>query len=112
MTRSFLALVCGMFLLAGCAHVDVTKTAKGFVAPTNPNDVEILMTRPERRYTELGTVTATGYAGTDTAKMHNGLRAKAAPLGANAVIITSSGHIPAGWGQTTQWANGVAIRWN
>lgn len=115
MLRSKVALVCASLALlsgVGCAHVDVTKTAKGFSQPTNPNEVEILMTRPERRFAELGTVTASGYSGSDTAKMHNALRAQAAPLGANAVFITSSGQHPDGWGGTKQWVNGVAVKWN
>jgi hypothetical protein len=70
------------------------------------------MTKPDRKYSELGSVNASGYSGSDTAKMHNALRSQAAPLGANAVIITSSGQIPDGWGGTKQWINGVAVRWN
>ena len=78
----------------GCATVDVTKTAKGFYNPTDPNDVEILLTRPEKSYVELGTVTATGFRVSETAKMHNAIRAKVAPLGANAAILTSEGIDP------------------
>src|SRR5687768_14773704 len=85
-------------LYAGCASVDVTKTSKGALTATNPNEVEILMTRPDRKYQELGVLSAHGYGSTETAKMHNALRNKAAPLGANAVIITDSGQIPDGWG--------------
>lgn len=100
------------FALVGCATVDVTKTAKGFFNPTNPNDVEILVTRPEKSYVELGTVTVTGFKAHETAKMHNAIRAKAAPLGANAVILTSEGIIKGGWfSGKHRWATGVAIRY-
>ena len=99
-------------LTTGCARVEVTKTSKGAVSPTNPNDVEVLMTKPERAYEELGVLTAHGYAGSETAKMHNALRKGAAPLGATAVVITDSGQIPKGWGNYEIWANAVAIRWN
>ncbi len=95
------------FALVGCATVDVTKTAKGFYNPTDPNEVEVLLTRPEKSYTELGTVTVRGFNASDTAEMHNAIRAKAAPLGANAVILTSQGILPSG----KMWALGVAIRY-
>ena len=66
--------------LVGCAVVDVTKTAKGFYDKTDPNAVEILKTRPERSYEELGTVTASQFNPMETAKMHNAIRTKSAAL--------------------------------
>ena len=103
-----------MFLLAGCATVDITKTAKGYTAPTNPNEIEILMTVPGNRpYTELGSITVTGFAVDEEAKMHNALRAKAAPLGADAVILNSRGITPGGMFSSAKiWATGVAIKYN
>jgi hypothetical protein len=102
-----LVTLLGITLFAGCAVVDVTKTAKGHYDATNPNNIEILVTRPNRSYEELGTVTASQFMPTATAKMHNAIRSKAAPLGADAVILSSSGILPNG----RQWATGVAIRW-
>lgn len=97
-------------LMVGCASVDVTKTAAGYYPPTDPNRVEILKTtRPSWRYVELGTVTVTGFEVGDVAKMHNAIRAKAAPLGASAVILTEEGIIPQGYGSYSRWATGVAI---
>ncbi len=90
--------------------MDVIKTAKGFHAPTNPNDIEILMTRPDRQYEELGTIDASNFRRSATAQMQNALRAKAAPLGANAVIITSQGMFNSNSG-IYQWADAVAIAW-
>jgi len=104
-----LALVC--WLVVGCAEVDVTKTAKGFYNPTDPNEVEILKTRPAKSYEELGTVTATGFSPSESALMHNAIRAKSAALGATAVILTEEGIIRDGWGGTRRWATGVAIRY-
>lgn len=44
--------------------------------------------------------------------MHNALRAKAAPLGADAVIIISSGLVPTGLFHGMQmWVNAVAIKY-
>jgi len=111
MRLRYIAAVVAAAFLAGCAVVDVTKTGKGFYEKTNANEVEILKTRPERSFDELGTVTATGFAAAETAKMHNAIRSKSAALGANAVILTEEGIIPDGFGNGTKWATGVAIRY-
>ena len=68
------------------------------------------MTNPDRPYIELGSVTVTGFATSETAKMHNAIRAKSAELGANAVIIKSQGVVNDGWG-IKMWAMGAAIRY-
>ena len=96
--------------LLACANVDVTKTASGTFSATNPNNVEVLKTRPEKPYIELGTITVSGFASGETAKMHNAIREKSAPLGANAVILTEEGLIPRSFGMD-RWATGVAIRY-
>lgn len=97
--------------LVGCSTVDVTKTGRGYHAPTNPNEVDILMTVPSRPYEELGSITVQGFEIRDEAKMHNAIRAKAAPLGATAAIIQSQGIVPTGMGGGKRWATGVAIRY-
>ena len=96
-----------LLTLVGCASVDVTKTGKGFYDPTDPNEVEILKTTPNKPYVELGTVTAAKFNASDTAKMHNAIRAKSAPLGATAVILTQEGFDR----NNKRWAIGVAIRY-
>ena len=96
-----------LLTLVGCASIDVTKTAKGFYDPTDPNEVQILKTIPNRPYEELGTITAVKFGAHDTAKMHNAIRAKSAPLGATAVILTQEGIDKNG----KRWAMGVAIRY-
>lgn len=103
--KCFFAII--VFALIGCASVDITKTAKGSYSPTNPNDVDILMTLPQRKYVELGSVTVTNFDPTEDAKMHNALRAKAAGLGANAVVIQNQGI----GNNAKKWAMGVAIRY-
>lgn len=95
--------------LGACASVDVTKTAKGFYQATDPNTVEILKTRPTKSYEELGTITVTGFDSDETAKMHNSIRAKSAPLGANAVILTEEGLVKDSMFSYKRWATGVAI---
>ena len=101
-----LVLVMVLFTIAACASVDVTKTGKGFYEPTNPNDVEIIFTAPENNYIELASVTAAKHQPAQSAKMHNSLRSKAAPLGATHVLLLNQGIDPSG----LLWATGVAIR--
>jgi hypothetical protein len=107
---TLLTVLVATICFTGCQTVDVTKTAKGFHAPTKADDIEILMTKPDRTYEELGTINCVGFLPSETAKMHNALRAKAAPLGANAVILTGTGMVNDGWG-IKQYAVGVAIAW-
>jgi hypothetical protein len=95
--------------LGACASVDVTKTAKGFYQATDPNTVEILKTRPAKNFDELGTITVSGFDADETAKMHNAIRAKSAPLGANAVILTEEGLVKDGLFSYKRWATGVAV---
>lgn len=111
-TSPLLMIIAAVGLIfAGCANVDVTKTAKGHYDATNPNDVEILKTKPDKPYIELGTVTVTGFAPSDVAKMHNAIRAKSAPLGADAVILTDEGMVMDPWAGQRRWATGVAIKY-
>ena len=102
LSAAFLVTLC-----AGCANVDVTKTTKGYYPPTKPDNIEILMTRPDKKYMELGTVSTTKWNPNETAKMHNALRAKTAALGADAVLLTASGMDP----DSRLWSTGVAIRY-
>ena len=93
--------------IAGCATVDVTKTAKGFHAPTQADDVEILMSVPDCAYEEIASISTRGWSPSSTAKMHNALRSKAAPMGANAVVLLNSGLDANG----RLWSTGMAIRY-
>jgi hypothetical protein len=54
-------------------------------------------------------LTVTGFSPSDTAKMHNAIRAKSAPLGADAVIITDEGIYTDPWVGPAKYASGVAI---
>ncbi|MFO1487991.1 MAG: hypothetical protein U1F65_05905 [Verrucomicrobiota bacterium] len=103
-----LSILLGVALLAGCATTDVTKTGKGHYDPTNPNNVEILMTKPAREFIELGAVSAAKFKPKQTATMHNAFRAKASALGADAVYIINSGIDQDGH----LWATGVAVRYS
>lgn len=93
--------------LAGCQNVDVTKTGKEVFAATRADDVEILTVVPrDRAFSEIGTISTNRWLPGDTAKMHNALREKSAPLGANAVVLSNSGIDANGY----LWATGTAIR--
>jgi hypothetical protein len=102
--------ILSVLLLSGCATVDVTKTAKGFYPATRPDDVDILVTVPDREYVELATVSTANWSPSDTAKMHNALRAKTAPLGTNAVVMNASGIVYVN-NSPRLWSTGVALRY-
>jgi len=112
MKFSYILVLASLLLVTACAKVSVTKTGEGFYEPTKPAQVEILKTIPEEKYTELGTVTVSGFDSDASAKMHNAIRAKAAGLGADAVILTDEGLVPKGWGNYDRWATGVAIHYD
>jgi len=106
MKRIYLiGLLCILLMVSGCATIYVTKTAKGYFAATNPNEVEILIMKPEQQFTELAAVITTRWPPGNIAKMFNSLRAKCAPLGADAVILMSSGVDSRGY----YWMSGAAI---
>jgi len=110
--RKFGLFFFSILLFIGCASVDITKTAKGFYPPTDPNEVDILLTGSDRPFIELGSVTVEGFGTKETAKMHNAIRAKAAELGANAVILKNEGITRgSGFSGPKRWATGAAIRY-
>ncbi|MDP1663197.1 MAG: hypothetical protein Q8L55_14870 [Phycisphaerales bacterium] len=104
-----LSLLLAAALSSGsCQYVDVTKTGKEVFPATRADDVEILTVVPrDRSFTEIATISTRDWDPGDTAKMHNALREKAAPLGAQAVVLSNSGVNPNGW----LWATGTAIRY-
>ena len=107
MKFGYYVIACISFLLlSACATVDVTKTSKGYNEPTDPNAIEIIMTKPDFNYIELASVTAAKHPPSASAKMHNSLRAKSAPLGATHVLLLNQGVDPGG----LLWATGVAIK--
>ena len=107
MTKRLLLVALFPFLmLFACQTVDVTKTGRGFFDPVDPDQVDILMTLPEQGFTEVATVSTTGWSPSSTAKMHNALRMKAGPLGADAVVLINSGVDANG----KMWSTGVAIQ--
>jgi hypothetical protein len=99
-------IVIASLIVSGCQIVTVTKTGKGYAEPTKADDIQILMTKPDRAFEELATVSTNRWSPGEDAKLHNALRAKCAPLGADAVVIMSSGIDYNGYA----WTNGVAIR--
>lgn len=108
---SLLSAVALLLLQASCAGtVNVVKTGKGVFPPTSASEIDILKTKPDRAYDELGVVDAMNFPVKGVAKMHNALRAKAAPLGASAVIITDEGIISNGWAMV-RFCSGAAIRY-
>ena len=111
MKKMLIGLFAAMIVsVSGCATVYVTKTGMGYYEPRNPDKVEILMTKPEdREFVELAIVTSSNWKLHQAAKMHNSMRSKSAPLGADAVLIAASGIVGQGGG-ARMWTTGVAIR--
>ena len=113
-------LLCSLALsiICSCAFLDhvytetvvVTKTGIGFYEPTNPNDVRILKTIPDRKYVELGPVIASNFYSSAFADMYNEIKTKAAVLGADAVILTDEGFIKEELTYPQYWATGVAVK--
>lgn len=106
-------LLCSLALsiICSCAgRVAVTKTGIGFYEPTNPNDVRILKTIPDRKYVELGPVIASNFYSSAFADMYNEIKTKAAVLGADAVILTDEGVEYVELEGTKYWAMGVAVK--
>ncbi|WP_461784307.1 hypothetical protein [Prosthecobacter sp.] len=110
-TKTNIILIAVASLLASCAAVDITKTGQGYYDPIPAAQVEILKTKPDRSYVELATLDVAGFTTRQTAKMHNAIRAKAGPIGANAVIITDESVIVGGFGAAQKFASAVAIRY-
>jgi len=108
MRAQVLLAVLVFFASLSCAveRIDVTKTTKTLYSPTTPNAVEILLHRPEKPFIELATVGVTGVNVNETAKMHDTIRAKAALLGADAIVIMNQGI-----SGRYIWLTGVAIRY-
>jgi hypothetical protein len=106
--KTILLATLAALTFSSCATVDITKTGEGYHSPKPAATVKILKTRPDTKYKEIGVVNVLGFAPRDTAKMHNAIRAKAGPMGADAVIITDEGIIPSGFGHK-KYASGVAI---
>ena len=94
----------------GCSSVNVTKTAQGSYSPTNPSNVQILKTVPQGKYVEVGSVAVNGFKITDTARMNDTLRAKAALIGADAVVLNNEGITPEA-GQMKLWGTGFALKY-
>lgn len=103
-----LLLIIATLTAVSCQYVDVTKTGKEVYPATRADDVEILTVVPrDRGFTEIATISTSKWTAGETAKMHNALREKAAPLGAEAVVLSNSGIDPQGY----LWATGTAIRY-
>ena len=100
------SLLLAMALVAGCA-TDKAKEGEEPAAQTNPGQVALLFSRPERAYAELGTVSTLKHQPDPAQTWQNVLRQKGASLGADAVVV-DTGMLN---NRTTTFVNGVAIRY-
>ncbi len=104
-------------LAFGCAN-PVTFEGMGNVggttgAPKNPADVEMFITqKPAYKYVEMGTLSYNaGSVGSETTGVYQKFREKAAEIGADAVIMTTSTNTFTTAGATTydSWGNPITF---
>lgn len=113
MNKIIILTVAGVIALtSGCVkkYIEVTKTTSGFHKPTDANLVKIVKSKPTREYEELGSVLTAGWEVPQSNSMYNGLRTKAAQIGADAVYIQSEGVSIDPNGASRRWAEGIAIK--
>lgn len=81
-----LLLLC---LFTGCAStVEISKITTDAYRPTRAETVEILKIKPDRPYKQIADVSAMQWPNGQSAQMFSAIRAKAAAVGADAVLIT------------------------
>jgi hypothetical protein len=89
--KSTFSVIIVALAVSGCVSVSATRLEAGPVrSPLLPDQVQIFRTAEQVRvpYKEVALLTASGdYAMTNEAQMFEGMRKKAAALGANGVIL-------------------------
>jgi hypothetical protein len=63
------------------------QTTRDVYPPTDPSTVQILFSEPQQPHKQIGIVTATGGSGATETQMYRKLQAKAAAMGADAVVV-------------------------
>jgi hypothetical protein len=83
-----IALGIPLFILhTACTTGGFVGTNSRIYAPSNPATVQILFSEPQRPHEQIGIVTATGGSIATETQMYRKLQAKAAEMGADAVVI-------------------------
>ena len=76
------------FLAAGCVHTSVQRLNQAARPATSPDSVAVLGERPRQPHTVIATISAKGESVFDSyADLRNAMRAEAAMLGGDAVIL-------------------------
>lgn len=86
-------MMCSLVFLGGCAHVGVEYTAINApprpLQPKSPDTVQVFTSQaPERKYVEIGTLTAMHDSVASNADMFAQLKVEAAKRGCDGVVIT------------------------
>lgn len=74
-------------LNTGCTMGRFVGTTNRVYPPTDPATVQILFSEPQRPHEQIGIVTATGGSAATETQVYRKLQAKAAEVGADAVVI-------------------------
>jgi len=94
------ALGVALLATAGCTSISVESHAylgSPSLPPTDPSSVQILQTEPKRPYVRLGEIVVSPYGKPTLADLEQKVRAAAAKLGADAVIVEYDGSRMTGW---------------
>ena len=110
-------------IITGCSILETSEathiTSGKAYPPTNPNEVTILLEKPDKEYFTIGIVESRGMGLTnedrDLKLSIKALKAEAASIGANAVIIQSSqqqiASVSSSGTSTERRIKGIAIRY-
>jgi hypothetical protein len=79
-----------VLIVSGCASsVEVTKLTPESYPASQPAQVEILKIKPDKPYAQIADVSAMQFPNSQSERRYAEMRAKAAKVGADAILITS-----------------------
>jgi len=100
--------------ITACTTGSATRTSSTIYQPTNSSQVEILLEKPTRPYTVIGTVGSKGDGLASDDALFRALQKEAAELGAHAVLVQGEGisQVNDFWNGSYQKSRALALRWN
>jgi len=111
-----LATSCAMPFLSGCSYVSVHShqyIGMPEFPATNPADIEILHAPPSRPHDRIGEITLFPEGSPSNKKIEDTLKASAARMGANAVVVVSDTMREVGEYMTGPWWHGqINTEWS
>jgi len=105
-------LLVAVLAVAGCSYVSVRSQAylgTPLSPPTDPKTVEIVQGEPSRPHDRLGEIVATPTGDPSRTQYEDALRAEAAKLGANAVVVVSDRYQVVGYWVDPWWPTATPV---